>query len=73
MTTYEETAYNLLLDWQHKMQRKPSLTNRMAKGLQDKINNIIPESVHKVITVTMEKMIKAVLFGAKYTATEQLD
>jgi uncharacterized protein (DUF697 family) len=72
MTAYEEKAYLLLNDWKQKMQKKPSLTNRIAKGIQNKINNIIPEKVHKVITVTIEKMVKAVLFGAKYTTTSKL-
>lgn len=72
MTAYEEKAYLLLNDWKQKMQKKPSLTNRIAKGIQNKINNIIPEKVHKVITVTIEKMVKAVLFGAKYTTTDKL-
>src|SRR5215216_6468779 len=72
MTAYEENAYLLLNNWQQKMQRKPSFTNRVAKGIQNRINNFIPEKVHKVITVTIEKMVKAVLFGAKYTTTQKL-
>jgi uncharacterized protein (DUF697 family) len=72
MTAYEKKAFLLLNDWKQKMQKKPSLTNRIAKGIQNKINNIIPEKVHKVITVTIEKMVKAVLFGAKYTTTDKL-
>ncbi|HMG07168.1 MAG TPA: EcsC family protein [Mucilaginibacter sp.] len=72
MTAYEEKAYLLLNDWKQKMQKKPSLANRIAKGIQNRINNIIPEKVHKVITVTIEKMVKAVLFGAKYTTTGKL-
>jgi uncharacterized protein (DUF697 family) len=72
MTAYEENAYLLLNNWQQKMQKKPSFTNRIAKGIQNRINNFIPEKVHKVITVTIEKMVKAVLFGAKYTTTQKL-
>lgn len=72
MTPYEENAYLLLNDWQQKMKKKPSLTNRLAKGIQNKINNMIPEKAHKVITVTIEKMVKAVLFGAKFTTTDKL-
>ena len=72
MTAYEEKAYLLLNDWRQKMQKKPSLTNRIAKRIQNKINNIIPEKVHKIITVTIEKMVKAVLFGARYTTTGKL-
>jgi uncharacterized protein (DUF697 family) len=73
MNEYEKTASLALLAWQQKMQKKPSLTNRLAKGIQNRINNVIPEKVHQVITVTIEKMVKAVLFGAKYTTTERLD
>jgi hypothetical protein len=65
MDAYEEQAYVLLTQWRQNMQKKPSLANRIAKGLQNKINSIIPEKAHKVITVTIEKMVKAVLFGAK--------
>lgn len=67
MTPYEEVAYNELLLWQQKVQKKPSLTNWLAKSIQTKINNYIPERVHQVITTTIQKMIEAVLFGAKYT------
>jgi uncharacterized protein (DUF697 family) len=72
MTPYEEKVYSLLNEWQQKMQRKPSVTNRIAKRIQNKINNIIPEKLHKIITVTIEKMVKAVLFGAKYTTINKL-
>lgn len=72
MTNYEETAFLLLQQWQQKMLKKPSFTNRLAKRVQTRINNIIPEKVHQVITVSMEKMIKAVLFGAKYSTTAQI-
>ena len=72
MTEYENEAYLLLQFWQLKMQKKPSLTNKLAKGIQNRINNVIPEKVHYAITITIEKMVKAVLFGAKYTTTEKL-
>jgi uncharacterized protein (DUF697 family) len=67
MTDYEEKAYHELLLWQHKMQKTPSLANRLAKDLQTRLNNFIPEKVHTVITATIRKMLEAVLFGAKYS------
>jgi uncharacterized protein (DUF697 family) len=70
MTPYEQNAYNELLTWQHKIQKKPSFTNRLAKRMQTRINDFIPEKVHKVITVTIQKMVEAVLFGAKYTTAQ---
>jgi hypothetical protein len=49
------------------MQRKPSLINRMSKGVQKKINNLIPEKVHTAMTTTIKQMVKVVLFGSKIT------
>ncbi|MFD0749797.1 EcsC family protein [Mucilaginibacter calamicampi] len=65
--TYEEQAHIQLQFWQHKMQKKPTLGDRISKGLQDKINKIIPEKLHAAITTVIEKMIKGVLFGARHT------
>lgn len=73
MTSYEEQAYIQLRFWQHKMKKKPSFTNRISKKVQNKINGFIPEKVHKAITVTIEKMIKAVLFGSQYTTNKSAD
>ena len=66
-TEYEQQALLELRQWQKKMQRKPSLMNRLSKRMQTKINSYIPEKVHKAITATIKQMIKGVLFGAKIT------
>ncbi len=66
MDAYEQQALIQLQFWQHKMQQKPSLTDRLSKGVQNKINHVIPDKVHATITTVIEKMVKAVLFGAKY-------
>jgi len=70
MTHYEEQAYLELEKWKLTIRKKPSLLNNAAKTLQDRINRWIPEKVHNTITITIEKMVKAVLFGAKYTTRE---
>lgn len=49
------------------VQRKPSITNQFTAFAQQRFNRIIPEKVHKGITVVIEKMVKGVLFGAKHT------
>ena len=67
MTQYEITAANELRKWQKQMQRKPSLLNRMSKGMQNKINSLIPEKVHNAITTTIKQIVKVVLFGSKIT------
>jgi hypothetical protein len=70
--SYEEIAQAELKGWQKKMLRRPSLFNSLSKKIQIKINSWIPERVHNAITVTIKQMIRAVLFGAKYTVSKPL-
>lgn len=73
MGKYEEEAGLMLQFWQYKMRRKPSLGNRLSKHIQNKINGLIPEKAHNAITVTIEKMVKGVLFGSKHTTFTKID
>lgn len=72
LNSHDEIVRTELLFWHRKMTSAPSFTDRLSKGLQDKINGYIPEKVHRVITVTMEKLFKAVLFGAEYTTGRKM-
>lgn len=67
---YEQKAFEELTDWKKKMQRNPTMLNRLSKGVQTKINSYIPEKVHKAITVAIKQMIRGVLFGAKITTRQ---
>lgn len=70
---YHESVLQELKIWQYQMQRPPSWTNRLARKMQHKINNIIPEKVHQVITTTIKQMIRGVLFGSELTTAKPLD
>ena len=70
--SYEEIAYSELKVWQKKMLHSPSLFNKLSKRIQTKINSWIPEKVHNAITIAIKQMIRAVLFGAKYTVSKSL-
>ena len=70
MTHYEQHAYHELEKLKLTIRKRPSFLNNAAKILQDRINRWIPEKIHNTITITIEKMVKAVLFGAKYTTRE---
>src|SRR6476659_7942618 len=61
---YEQVAYRELQHWQRKMSRKPSIGDRISKSIQVRMNKIIPEKIHKVITTTIKQMVRGVLFGA---------
>lgn len=67
MMNYEDNALYELKKWKRKMMKKPSITNRISKGVQTKVNNIIPDKVHNVVTGAIKNMTRAVLTGSKYT------
>jgi EcsC protein family len=64
MTLYEQQAIREMQRWQVRMQRRPSLVNRMSKGMQDRMNRMIPEKVHRVITEAIRQMTKGLITGA---------
>ncbi|KUO53505.1 MAG: ABC transporter-associated protein EcsC [Desulfitibacter sp. BRH_c19] len=70
--TYEEIILKELIMWQIKMVKKPSLSNRLTKGVQNRVNNIVPDKVHEVITGTIKNMVKAVLFGSGFITKKPL-
>jgi hypothetical protein len=73
MDTYEKTAKHELSLWQEKMiPRVPSLTNRIATNVQNKINKLIPEKAHQVITEAIRHMVQVVLAGSEFTSTQPL-
>ena len=67
MTSYELKVMEELSKWQKKMLRKPSYVNRVSKNLQNKINELLPEKLHRGLTKVIKEMVRAVLFGSKYT------
>ena len=58
-----------LVLWQQEMQKSPSLGNQAVKGMQVRINNLIPEKVHRVFTKAIKEVPRAVLFGAEYSTS----
>lgn len=53
------------------MTRRPSFVNRATRSFQQRINRIIPEKVHKVITKAIKEITRGVLTGAKFTTFKQ--
>jgi EcsC family protein len=70
MTAYETSVQGELKSWQKRMMSNPGFFNRISKGMQDKVNSMIPEKVHKAVTATLKQMIRAVLFGAGLTTAK---
>jgi hypothetical protein len=64
---YEEQVFQELKQWKESIQSRPSVVGSMAKSIQNRINNMIPDRVHEVITNAIRRMTKTVLFGARLT------
>ncbi len=70
---YYQLVSNELEDWKFKMRKSPSFWDRTTKKVQQKINKIIPEKIHKAITKAIKEMTKAVIFGSGFTTRTRLE
>ena len=57
--------------WKQRMASRPNIVNNATKRLQKKINDLIPDKVHQVMTAAIREMVKGVLFGSKYTTLKK--
>ena len=67
---YEQIVLRELQEWQQKINRKPTILSKLSRRVQTKINSYIPNKVHAAVTATIKQMVRAVLFGAKFTTKE---
>ena len=60
----EATVRAEVAAWRARVLRRPGLWDRATRGTQDRINRMIPEKVHAVITAGVEAMTRGILFGS---------
>jgi hypothetical protein len=61
---YEAWAAGEVNHWRTRVLKPPGGLDRAARAVQTRINRIIPEKVHAVVTNVMERMTRAILVGA---------
>lgn len=61
-----------LAEWGKEQEKRPNLVDKWALQTQAKINSYIPVKVHVAITVAIQQMVKAVLFGSQFTSKTPL-
>ncbi len=65
ITVVDETTVRAgVAAWRTRMLKRPGLWDKATRGTQDRINRIIPERVHAVITAGVEAMTRGILFGS---------
>jgi hypothetical protein len=70
MKEYELKVYDEVSDWKRKITKRSGMMNRLFKKAQQKMNGLIPEKVHVVMTESIKAMVKATLFGSKITTNK---
>ncbi|KQL35326.1 EcsC family protein [Psychrobacillus sp. FJAT-21963] len=57
--------------WKRKMTKRSSRISRVSKVAQTKINGLIPEKFHQVMTDSIKNMVKATLVGSNITTKKR--
>ena len=68
---YYRTVKKELAAWEKQITKRPSLTNRMSKGVQSKIQNLIPQKAQNLITSAVKTMVETVLAGSSLITKEK--
>jgi hypothetical protein len=71
MRTYEEKIRDEVMAWKRKITKPSGWFRRLANKTQAKMNALIPEKAHVVITASIKKMVQAVLTGAEFTTKKR--
>ena len=56
--------------WKQRILKEPYYSTQLTRRFQKKINSMIPEKVHAVITSAVKQMTEAVCLGVGYTSTD---
>jgi len=65
-TPAEEAIYAELQAWQRQMQRPPTRLDKFTRRVQVRLNSLLPERVHQVITASIKQLVRGVLFGSTH-------
>jgi hypothetical protein len=69
---HEAKARVALAAWRAEMLAEPSAFAKAARGLQQRVNQLIPEKVHQAVTAVIEQMTRGIMSGSGYTTAPPL-
>jgi hypothetical protein len=70
---YEEKVIQDVRRWKMQMMKKSTMFQRISKSAQNKVNTMIPEKVHTVMTESIKKMVQGTLAGSNMTTKQKED
>jgi len=61
---YYKTIKKELEVWQKQITRPPSIINKLSKGVQTKVQHLIPQKAQDIITAAIKTMVETVISGS---------
>ncbi|PYZ94118.1 ABC transporter-associated protein EcsC [Salipaludibacillus keqinensis] len=58
--------------WEYKTNRSPSMPAKVSRRWQKKVNDKIPEKVHRVITASVKQMVRGTLASSDYLSDQEI-
>jgi len=71
MVDYTMKVQEELHFWKRKMTKRSGIISRTSKKAQMKVNGLIPEKFHQVMTESIKNMVKATLVGSNITTKKR--
>ena len=72
MDIYEANIHQELKSWQRQMACPPSLGDRLTREWQLRVNRMIPENLHQLLTAAIRTMVQTVLAGSGFITSPPL-
>ena len=69
---YETWARGEVARWRTQMLKAPNLIDKTTRGVQQRINKVIPEQVHLAATAVIEQMTRGILTGSNIVTAAPL-
>ncbi|MET4684264.1 EcsC family protein [Brevundimonas faecalis] len=69
---YEARVLREAEAWRERQLRAPGLWDRTTRATQDRINGLIPERVHQIVTSGVELTTRGIMAGAEWTTAKPL-
>lgn len=69
---FNEKVERELDHWERRSVRPSSLPGKLAKNVQNKINEKIPEKFHQIVTSSVKQMMRATIIGSDYMSDQKI-
>ncbi len=64
---YRNLASRELKEWKDRVSGEPSVSSQLASNFQARVNRLIPEKIHSVVTSAIREMTRAVIMGSEFS------